>query len=89
MNIIIHVCMLFVLMYVKMNVCEYHVYVFGGYRLMLYDAAISVFGIKTCAEALVEYVKFCLKCLMAWNVFTLGNKFRCILNSSRTMYLCN
>lgn len=89
MNTILSICVLCLLMYIKINMCEYHVYVFGGYRLMIYDMIISLFGIKTFAEALVEYVKLCLKYIITLNIIILGNKFRYILNTSRTMFLCN
>ena len=69
-----------------MNMCEYHVYIFTGPRVMSYDIIISMFGFKTCAEAIVEYARTLLKYLI---FLILGNTFRYILNRRRTTYLCN
>ena len=86
MNTLVSLCILCALMYIKINICEYHVYIFMGYRVMIYDIVISLFGAKTCAEAIVEYVRTSLKYVV---FMILGNTFRCSLNRIQTMYLCN
>jgi hypothetical protein len=86
MNLALSLCVLCLMMYIKIHVSEHHVYRLLGWKILAYDIFISAFGVKTCAEALAEYAKMCLKCAM---FMLLGNTFRCILNHRRTTYLCN
>ena len=86
MNTALTLCALCLLMYIKINMSEHHVYIFLGWKVLAYDIFISAFGIKTCAEALIEYARTCLKFAM---FMLLGNTFRYILIHRRTTYLCN